>query len=246
MLYFDFEKYDFWKIYDTIKHFYPIGIKKDDSNMYLSYPGIKDLERILVEKIHDQYSFTNEWEEFTKDIEHQTGKEVIGTTYGQAPCFSSFVLLDSTTTGNIIRTKQLHFFVSAIGTYYTVIGQDKNTMKAEDSNFESTNCLALSPVNEFSDLFKLLCEKIEVRFKGYLFVPFGICRQTIEGLDVRYGNDGLNTVFNALFNDHINVNTLNTIGTDWYKNEDWIKQGYVEKDSKWAAYPPGIEKYPDS
>ena len=52
MLYFNSDKFDFWKIYDAIKRFYPIGVKKDESKMYLSYPGLKELEDIVIDNIH--------------------------------------------------------------------------------------------------------------------------------------------------------------------------------------------------
>ena len=65
MLYFNHNKFDFWKIYDSIKFFYPIGIKKDESKMYVSYPGIKELGMIVVDNIHDQGKFNSVWSDFT-------------------------------------------------------------------------------------------------------------------------------------------------------------------------------------
>ena len=77
MLYFNHEKFDFWKVYDSIKHFYPIGIKKDESKIYFSHPGLKELENIIVDNIHDDNNFNSRWEAFTKKIERQIGKEII-------------------------------------------------------------------------------------------------------------------------------------------------------------------------
>ena len=239
MLYFNPEKFDFWKIYDSIKHFYPIGIKKDESKIYFSYPGLKELENIIVDNIHDDNNFNSRWEDFTKKIERQVGKEIIGTTYGQAPSFSSFVLLETASLENLKRTKELHFFVSLVGPFYTIIGQDNNTVKIEEKYYRSTSYLVVSPENEFSETFALLCDKIEDRLKGFRFVPFEICKQTIEGLYVRYDDENLNSVFHALFNNHVDLTTRRVIGNEYYKSEDWINEGYVEKGGGWTSYKPG-------
>jgi hypothetical protein len=97
--------------------------------------------------------------------------------------------------------------------------------------------LVVSPENEFAETFILLCKKIENRFKGFRFVPFGLCKQTIEALDVRYSDENLNGVFHALFNNHVDLTACRTIGDDYYKSEDWIKEEYVDNGARWAAYP---------
>jgi hypothetical protein len=238
MLYFNSEKFDFLKIYDAIKRFYPIGLKKDQSKMYYSYPGLKELENILVDNIHDENNFISRWKNFTKDIELEIGKKIIGTTYGQAPSFSSFVLLDTTSVDNLTRTKELHFFVSLVGPFYTIIGQDVNTVKIETRHYQSISYLVVSPENEFADTFRLLCNKIEIRFEGFRFIPFELCKQTIEGLDVLYSDENLNTVFHSLFNNHIDLTVWRTIGNGYFKSEDWIKDGYIDSGGRWTSYPP--------
>ncbi len=239
MLHFNSDKFDFWKIYDAIKHFYPIGVKKDECKMYFSYPGLKELEDIVVDNIHDDNHFIERWDNFAKDIEKEIGKEVIGTTYGQSPSFSSYVLLDTASIDNLTRSKELHFFVSLVGPFYTIVGQDNNTVKLDEhTNYRSTSYLVVSPENEFADIFKLLCGKIENRFKRFRFVPFEICQQTIDGLDVRYSDENLNTIFHALFNNHIDLTICRKIGNDYFKAEDWIKEGYVDTGDGWTIYPP--------
>ena len=110
MFQFNHEKFDFWEIYKSIIRFYPIGVRKDDSKLYLSYPGIKDLEKIVVDNFQGTSHFISTWENFTKEIEAEIQKEINGTTYGQAPSFSSYVLLDTTIVDNLTRTKEIHFF----------------------------------------------------------------------------------------------------------------------------------------
>jgi hypothetical protein len=238
MFHFNSDKFDFWSIYESIKHFYPIGIKKDDSRMYHSYPGLKELEDRIVDNIHIDEHFNSRWENFTATIQKEIGKEIIDTTYGQAPSFSSYVLLESSSMDNLTRTKEIHFFVSLIGPYYTVIGSDNSAVKVLEGQYKGTSYLVVSPFLEYVDIFKLLCEKIEKQFIGFRFVPFEICRQTIEGLDVRYSDENLNTVFHALFNNHIGLNTLRTVGDKYYKYDDWLKEGYIDDGESWSAYPP--------
>ncbi len=239
MLLFNSDKFDFWRIYDAIKRFYPIGIRKDESKMYFSYPGLKELEDIVADNIHDRNHFIERWVNFTKDIEKQIGKEVIGTTYGQAPSFSSTVLLDTISLNDLTRTKELHFFVSLVGPFYTIVGQDNNAIKVDDRrSYSSTNYLIVSPEKEFAETFDFLCEKIEDRFKGYRFVPFEIYQQTIDGLEVRYSEENLNSVFHALFNDHIDMIDWRKVGNDYFKSEDWIRKDYVDTGGGWTIYPP--------
>lgn len=239
MLHFNSDAFDFWKIYDAIKRFYPIGIKKDESKMYFSYPGLKELEDIIIDNIHEDKNFVERWDNFTKEIETEIGKEIIRTTYGQAPSFSSFVLLDTASVDDLTRTKELHFFVSLVVPFYTIVGQDNNTVKIDEyRSYRSTSYLVVSPENEFADTFKLLCDRIENRFKGFRFVFFEICKQTIEGLDVCYTDEKLNSVFHALFNNHVDLTVWRKKGNDYFKSQDWIKEGYVHAGGGWTIYPP--------
>src|SRR5688572_2019692 len=128
MLYFDAEKFDFWKIYETIRHFYPIGVENSDAKFYRSYPGQIELDQLLSEKIHDQQHFQS-WVSFTDNIAIHLQKEIIGTTNGQSPAYSSVVQLETNTTGNLTRNKEITFFVSILGPYYTIIGQDTNEVR---------------------------------------------------------------------------------------------------------------------
>jgi hypothetical protein len=231
------DKFDFLKIYDSIKHFYPIGLPKGQDKMFYSYPGIKELEKIVLENIHENDNYIDRWVDFTKQIENIIQKEIIGTTYGQAPSFSSFARLDTFSFDNFTREKELHFFVSLVGPFYTVIGQDKSVIKVGEKVFRNTNYVVVSPKNEFAETFNLLCDKIEKQFQGFRFVPFYICNQPIEGLYVDYADGNLNSVFHGLFNNNIDLNAQ-TLGDESYKSKDWIKEGYIDTGDKWTVYPP--------
>lgn len=238
MLYFNPDKFDFWKIYDSIKEFYPIGIFKEENGLFFSYPGMKELEGIIVDNIHNDSHFKTRWDDLDNEIRERIEKPIVGTTYGQAPSFSSFIQLDRSKFGNVTRSKELHFFISLIGPYYSIVGQENFSVEIDDRNFRSTNHLVVSPENEFAATFGLLCEKIESRFQNYRFVPFDICRQTIAGLNVRYSDNQINSIFNALFNNHIDLRTQ-ILGDDFYKAEDWIKSDWVDDGGEWEVIPPG-------
>jgi hypothetical protein len=236
---FKFDKYDFFKIYESLKRYYPIGISNEAGEMYFSYSGFKELGNIIVENIHDEKNFYDRWKIFHQEIENEIGKEVKGTTYGQMPSFSSFILLETNTVENLTRTKELHFFVSLIGPFYTIIGRDYNIVNMGKLGYsKSTNHLVVSPEIEYAESFHYLCSKIESRFNGFRFIPFYIYEQTIEGLNTRFFNGNNSSIFCALFHDLIDLKTPRIIGNHSFKSEDWIKEGYIDTGDNWVIYPP--------
>lgn len=237
-LYFNSDKYEFWEIYERIRLYYPIGIEKCDQGLYYSYPGIKRLQHEVVENFHNEQNYETRWTNFIRPMAEEFGKEIVNTTYGQTPAFSAFVELEKTVNDNLTRRKELHFFVSILGSFYTVIGCDANTVEIGTFQYTSTNYLVISPENEFDAPFTRLCEIIETRFKGFRFVPFYICEETINGLSVRYADNDRNSIFNALFGDFLDRHSAAAIGISHYKCEDWVKDGYVDNGERWTAYPP--------
>jgi hypothetical protein len=235
MLRFNSDKFDFWPIYDSIKRFYPIGIANDNPHLFNSYPGIKELNAIIGDNIHNSEHLNSRWRDFTIELENRIQKPIRGTTFLQ-PCFSSCIEMGTFSFDNFTRTKELHFFVSLLGPFYSIIGHDWNVLKVNNRNYISSNYLVVSPENEYATDFLILSGEIEKRFNGFRFVPFDIVAEVIEGLDVRYANRHCNTVFTALFNSHIDL-SIRTLGNDLYKSEDWIREGYVDKGG-WTSYPP--------
>ena len=109
MLHFNNDKFEYWEVYESIKRYYPIGVKRVKNGLYDSYPGIKELETLIADNVHDERHFQDRWELFTKELAAEIHKEIIGTTYPHAPSFSSFVLLDETSLNNLTRAKQIYF-----------------------------------------------------------------------------------------------------------------------------------------
>jgi hypothetical protein len=236
-MFFNYEKFDFWIIYERIIKFYPIGILRDNYKFYETFPGRKEFVELLEENIHNNRNFQKRWVSFDKEIKKQTQKKIIGTTYGQIPCFSSYIELEKKTKNGFKHFKEIHYFVSLLGNFYTIIGEDRNELTEGKNKFRTTNYLIASPENEYAEIFTLLSEQIELRFENYKFVPFNICAQKLIGLDVRDGLEKQDTIFSAIFNNQISFNNR-ILGNQFYKSEDWIKEGYVDDGNHWTIYPP--------
>ena len=237
MFAFNPDKYEFWEIYECISHFYPIGVSRDHSKLYNSYPGMKKLEFLLMENIHNAENFKSRWGEFYAVIENKIKKPVVGTTYSQTPSFSFFVKLEKNVLNDLTHRKIIHVFVSLLGPFYTIIGQDTIKIKAGDELCRSISHLTVSPLNEYTEIFNFLCEAIEKKFTHYRFVPFAICKQTINGLEIYDSNEPINTIFNALFNSQIDLNAR-IVGNEYFKDNQWIKKDYVDNGPEWTLYAP--------
>ncbi|HEX8607495.1 MAG TPA: hypothetical protein VF679_02515, partial [Pedobacter sp.] len=82
---FNAQTHNFWPIYNAIVKFYPIGLRRDEQSIFFEYPGVKDLEKIVVDVIHRENEFYQSWLAFEKDVASTTNKECQGTTMGQQP-----------------------------------------------------------------------------------------------------------------------------------------------------------------
>lgn len=222
MFYFNSNKFDFWKIYDCIKHNYPLGIKKDETNFFYSYPGIIELRQLIADKVSEGGEHEG-WDDFLVELQSTIGKTITGTTYGQAPSYSGYLEIETFTHENHERTKELHFSVSLLGPFYTIIGMDKNTVSIEWKRFEKPTYLIISPENEYKEYFIFLENSIEKQFPGYKFIPYDIYSQNIDGLELYYDDRASNTVFNGIFNSLV-VSDMMTIGDQFYKYDQWLKK----------------------
>lgn len=74
------------------------------------------------------------------------------------------------------------------------------------------------------------------------FETFGLFHSTFagnkaQGLKLRDTDDLLKAIFHAVFNDQINLKA-DTLGDEYYKYDDWIKEGFVDEGGHCVAYPP--------
>jgi hypothetical protein len=228
--------FDFWSVYTSIKKYYPLGLDKEFI-LRFEYPGEKELEKIIADNIHEDKNNQWQWEGFCYKIEKGITKKIIGTTYGRAPCFSAYIQLEESKTDNLLRSKELHFFLSLTGPFYSIVGKDGSRIEFEKDYYHwVTNYLTVSPEKEYSDIFKFIESQIKEQFPEYRLVPFEILKQKIEGLYTKHYAENSMTIFNALFNDQIDP-TSNISGNPWYGSDKWIREDYdTNKETGWIVY----------
>ena len=264
MFWFDGDKYDFWPVYTAIQTHYPIGISKEE--VYVQFYSTSPHRRLRNDAYDRKYVYDKEnnqslsnpdWEKFIEALQNLTTQEVCDVTHPQMPCFSAHVEVERIEIGDVIRKKELLVYISLLGPFYTVIGQNKTSLKTAtpndkliadskswshrtDSFYPAVHHLVISPYEEFEDTFNTLCKTVEEHFTDFRFVPFSICKSTIAGLEVPQTNDKPASVFQALFSDNHPINfKAPTLGDDYFKADDWMIEGYVEKPrGKWYAFPP--------
>lgn len=230
-------RYDLWGIYNVIKHFYPIGVSRIERDIYQTYPGLQELEKLLVDKILNDENFQRIWETFTYEIQNEIGKEVIGTTYGQTPSFSGSLIISKNKLGDCTHQKKLNFSVSLLGNFYQIYGLDETTIYNDEERryFNSINVVTTSPFEEFKESFEFVERKLSIQFPKYKIVPFAFGQLHIKGLQVHYIDDEDCTLNQALFNDFLPEKvTYPTRGNDHYGIDKW-KTGNLT-DGGWSVY----------
>jgi len=222
-------EYDFWEIYEVIKKYYPIGINRSEGlGIYVEYPGIKELEKIIIDNTHDIKILNQRWTNFTKNIGKELNLEIIGTTYGRAPSFSSSVILEKDQIGNCIHSKELHFSVSLIGNFFQIYGLDTTLIleKNGKKNYYAVNVITTSPFEEFNEPFELIENKIEEKYPMHRIVPFAIGQKIINGLQVSYLDDDICSINMAIFNHFLSEKNISKSirGDRYYGIEKWKKK----------------------
>ena len=223
------DRYDFWAVYETLKSYYPLGIERHEGGIYFEYPGIKELERIVVDNIHEKDNYQSRWKQRVDKWSNELNQKIIGTTYGQEPSFSAYIELLNDAADDRIFEKRIHFAVSLLGPFYTIFAADLTTLVEQDTDlkkisqrYQQTHRNIISPYNEYSALFINLRRLIEKDFSGYKFVPFMIHSAVLNGLQVRYRDESLNRIYHGLFNQHFDFKSR-IVGNQYeYGFDQWL------------------------
>ena len=117
---FNYEEYDFWPVYETIKKYYPLGLKASDDQLNQYYPGLIALRELIYENIVVQKTYRARWVKFNHLLKEQIRKPVHDTHHAAAPCYSGLVLLKRQKEPDLLE-QELHFAISLLGPYYTLI-----------------------------------------------------------------------------------------------------------------------------
>lgn len=218
-------------IFEAILKYYPTGIKSD-LPAYHEFPGQVELGKIIIDNIHSNKNFKARWKDFEKEIRSSSKKRVEGQTYAMRPSFSSSLILKKFKHNELLHFKTLRYSVSLIGPFYTVYGVDEtaitDNMDGHDVFYTAINIVTVSPYKEFESSFNFIRLKIEERFKGYKFIPFGLHSMSIEGLYDPYKDDEEYTIYRALFDDFLNE-------YDPYRKRGDYRYGF----DKWTKYKDG-------
>lgn len=207
---FEFSSYstynNYWEIYNVLKKFYPIGLKKENGDgNYFKYEGIKDLYSIIKENIENEINYDKWWGNFTRDLWNKINKEIISTTYGYVPSFSASILIEKNCIRNCVHYKELHFSVSLIGNFYQIYGSDKTRIfeEGEQIGYTATNSITVSPFKEFEEVFNQVELGIKEVYPKYKIIPFPIGQSIIEGFQVSYVDDMDCSINMGLFNNFL-------------------------------------------
>lgn len=201
---FNHHQYNLWPIYEVIQKYYPIGVPKNEAKLYFDFPGIKAIEKLLVEQIHQQENFEKTWLSFCGQIEEETGFPLVGTTMGQAPSFSAYLVIEEEQYPNLIYTKELHFAISLLGPFYQIYGVDYiQIIEPNLSAPRIANVITPSPLGAYEKVFIHLEKMIQKKYPTYRLIPFFIGQQYVPKLQVVYSDDELCSVNQALFNDFL-------------------------------------------
>lgn len=244
--YFSFnpQRFDFWPIYETIKQYYPLGLRaqRDNDVLLRGYQGQERLRQLTDDNIVDAKNYRSRWSSFQKELQATLKKRVHSDTSLFNPCFSGYIPLLKEQSASITYAKELRFCISFLGPYFTIYGLDESFIRLPESHphqapdgtetfpgFRSgIHAVTVSPYQEYAELFTRLEQQIRLRFPDYRLLPFNIGMQLLEGLP---HDSGLverdQAVFEALFHSQSHLPDLFPTafrGDVYYGMEAWRYQ----------------------
>ncbi len=228
---FNNDVYNFWPIYEAIRKYYPIGIKKlERINSYYEFQGTKEKEKLLVEQIHDQEAYQKNWGSYCSYLSKELGQKVTSTTMGQAPCLGAEVELLDQTNNHIKHIRTLHFTVSLLGPFYQIYGVDKTIVMDPNSRRSLAgfvvNWICPSPKVFFEEIFLQVEKHLKVKYPNHRFVPFFVSQAYMNGLQVRYNDESTSTIGEALFDDFLRQHEYAPVDKNTkYGTEQWVREG---------------------
>ena len=242
---FNFYRHNFEPILETIKTYFPIDnseANRDSINEFL----IK-IENVINENLDKNNSYKGKWGKFKNLLREEFQKPVQETMSTNYPCFSGAIELQKTQYESVVYIKELNFYISLLGPYYTILGIDKSEIILEEiiqgstnpteqkykESYPAVNAITVSPHLEYEESFKLLQKLILDNFINYQYVPFQIGMITIPGISKieRYSKLNLqSSVFGSLFRPDVNFANKER-GDFYYGYDDWLKVKPMDHDN---------------
>ncbi len=213
------------EIANTIKEYYPIGLKVYEED-YDKYPGIVKLKESISEHMEDYNSYMKPWKNFLKNLPIGFKGKIYNSGLPHNTSYGGELILEKYEDKSLIRVKKIVFNVSWLGDFYTVYGTDETIIKDEKDGrelfYRAINVITASPYKEFEKGFNYLQQAIEKEFIDYRFVPFYLCCFNIKDLQLPYSEPFDTTVYNAIFSGELDLIHLPSIylrGNKYYGAE---------------------------
>lgn len=241
-----YEEHDFSAIQATLMKYHPIENPHQYNKENIEeFKGFKEIEDIIHDNFLITKNYRNRWLHFRKFLENELKKPIQELMHIGYPCYSGALTLAEETEKNLTHTKELHFYISLLGPYYTILGFDKCRVRLpeitlklngekeiRDIPFPANVAVTVSPYLEYEVPFLQLQKKILEYFPDMKFIPFNLNRIKIEGSTLLFRADEplfRHTVFNALFQPenlfHTNIFEPKSIarGDIFYGLDEWLK-----------------------
>lgn len=233
---FGFDKYDFTTIEETMRSYYPIDSQENNPKKNIS--DLADFDKInelITENFIVQKNYRERWVKFKNFLKQELKKPVQETMIAVFPCYSGKVILKKEGNDTLIYRKELHFYVSLLGPYYSIIGLDSTDIFLQDSSsihtqngltpYTANHAITVSPYMEYQEQFTLLQAKIVEYLPSFKFIPFSICLRKMPGMPIldSFSKDPYqDSVFNALFRPDDNLSAQKR-GDSFFGAEEWLK-----------------------
>jgi hypothetical protein len=241
---FNSQRFDFWPVYETIKQYYPLGLRtqKDVDVSLQGFPGQEKLRQLIADNLENTKNYRSRWSSLQKELQTALKKRVHSDTSPVHPCFSAYLPLRREQSDNLTYIKELRFCISFLGPFFTIFGVDQSILRLPASHslhapaqensqlgsYPAIHAVTVSPYQEYAELFTQLEQQIRLRLPGYRLLPFKMGLQLLEGLphdDTSVKRE--QTVFEALFISHHHLADLPAYvfrGSEFYGMDEWHKQ----------------------
>jgi len=232
MLNWDHTKHDFSAIEETLYKYFPIkNFELYNEENVQNFQGFKEIEEILNDNFFTTKNYRERWGKFKKFLKQEFKKTIYESMVAWYPCYSGFIVLQKDSNKNLTYRKELHFFISLLGPYYTILGIDKSEVQLEEAfrdldqaensiirTYPANHVLTVSPYMEYKESFIILQKKILEYFPSLKYVPYQVNLRKVEGISLLYPESEGNikdSVFSALFKPDHSLNTT-TRGDAFY------------------------------
>lgn len=238
-------KHDFSAIEETLIKYFPITNPHDFNEENIKdFKGYQDIGEILNINFGTNKIYREKWGKFKKHLKEGLKSPVQESTVAFYPCYSGIVTLKKEKNNNLIYSKELHFFISLLGPYYSIFGVDKCEIMLEElmptmngseeiltRPYSANLAITVSPYLEFQESFLDLQQKILDYFPTLKFVPYSINLRKEEGISLVFPSREEkinNTVFSALFRPD-NFFSSETRGDTYFGFNEWLKIKKLDK-----------------